>query len=95
LPRRFPCHSRTARAVLGIGTRQAAKPSFKSLQSEIDRMEEQYADDGDYDEATADALDTASRSFSEPTAEEEALLKKMKTWATRAVGKRESKLLNW
>jgi superfamily II DNA/RNA helicase len=78
---------------LASARRKAAKPSFKSLQSEIDRMEEEYADDSDYDEATADALDTASRLFSEPTAEEVALLKKMKAWATRAVGKRESKAL--
>ena len=35
-------------------------------------MDEEYADDTDYDEATADALDTATRLFAEPTADEEA-----------------------
>ena len=35
------------------------------------------ADDNDYDEATTDAVDTASRLFSEPSEKELALLKKM------------------
>lgn len=47
-------------------------------------MDEEYADDSDYDEATADALDTATRLFAEPTEEEQALLKRMKDWAKRA-----------
>lgn len=78
--------------------RKSAKPSFKSLQSEIDRMDEEYADDGDYDEATADAVDTATRLFAELTPEEDDLLKQMKAWADRACGKRDSKVLelvNW
>lgn len=55
-------------------------------------MDEEYADDGDYDEATADAMDTATRLFAEPTADEEALLQKMKDWAKRARGQRDSKV---
>jgi len=46
----------------------------------------------DYDEATADALDTATRLFAEPTADEESLLKQMKEWAKRAKGQRDSKV---
>ena len=63
---------------------RSSQPSFKILQRELDRMEEEYADDEDYDEATTDALDTATRLFSEPTDEELALLKQMKQWASRA-----------
>jgi SNF2 family DNA or RNA helicase len=83
---------------LATARRKAARPSFKSLQSEIDRMDEEYADDGDYDEATADAVDTATRLFAELTPDEDALLKRMKAWAVRACGKRDSKVLelvNW
>ena len=75
-----------------------AKPSFSVLQREFDRMEEEYADDSEYDEATADALDSATRLFSEPTEQEQALMKKMKKWGERARAQRESKanqLIQW
>ena len=68
-----------------------ARPSFGILQRELDRMEEDYADDTEYDEATTDAVDTASRLFSEPTDEELALLKQMKEWAARASAQLDSK----
>lgn len=77
---------------LHTAKKKAAKPTYKTLQLELDRMDEEYADDGEYDEATADALDTATRLFAEPTADEEALLKKMKEWARRARGQRDSKV---
>ena len=67
------------------------RPTYKNLQLELDRMDEEYADDRDYDEATADALDTATRLFAEPTVDEEVLLRKMKDWAKRARGQRDSK----
>jgi ERCC4-related helicase len=76
---------------LHTAQKKVAKPAYKTLQLELDRMDEEYADDNDYDEATADALDTATRLFSEPTADEEALLQKMKDWARRARGQRDSK----
>lgn len=72
-------------------TKKAAKPTYRTLQLELDRIDEEYADDGDYDDATADALDTATRLFAEPTADEESLLLKMKEWAKRARGQRDSK----
>jgi superfamily II DNA or RNA helicase len=83
---------------LHTARKKVAKPSFKTLQLELERLDEEYADDTDYDDATADALDTATRLFSEPTADEEALLKQMKDWAKRARGQRESKvkqLIEW
>jgi len=76
---------------LQTARKKIAKPTYKTLQLELDRMDEEYADDGDFDEATADALDTATRLFAEPTADEESLLQKMKDWARRARGQRESK----
>ncbi len=77
---------------LHTSRRKVAKPSYKTLQFELERMDEEYADDTDYDEATADALDTATRLFAEPTADEEVLLRKMKEWAERAKGQRDSKV---
>ena len=41
-------------------------------------MDEDYADDTEYDAATNDALDPASRLFREPTEQERALLKTMR-----------------
>ena len=61
-------------------------------------MDEDYADDAEYDEATTDAVDAASLLFSEPTADELALLKQMRTWAEKASGQRDSKvkrLIDW
>ena len=39
------------------------KPTFGILKREIDRIDEDYADDEEYDEATGDAVETASRLF--------------------------------
>lgn len=83
---------------LQTARKRIARPTYKTLQLELDRMEEEYADDTDYDEATADALDTATRLFAEPTADEQSLLKQMKDWAKRARGQRDSKakeLVQW
>ena len=61
-------------------------------------MDEDYADDTEYDEATTDAVDAASLLFSEPTANELALLKQMREWAEKASGQLDSKvkcLIDW
>src|SRR5262249_31544845 len=76
---------------LHTARKKVAKPTYHTLQLELDRMDEEYANDTDYDEATADALDTATRLFAEPTDEEETLLKQMNAWARRARGQRDSK----
>jgi SNF2 family DNA or RNA helicase len=79
-------------------SRGEARLSFGILQRELDRIEEDYADDSEYDEATTDAVDTASRLFSEPTDEELALLRQMKEWAGRASAQLDSKarqLIGW
>lgn len=78
--------------------RASAKPTIGILNREIDRIEEDYADDESYDEATVDAVDTATRMFTEPTDEELRLLGKMRTWAETACAKNDSKcrrLIDW
>jgi hypothetical protein len=54
-----PQHEKSLRTA----RKKVAKPTYKTLQLELGRMDEEYADDTDYDEATADALDTATRLF--------------------------------
>jgi ERCC4-related helicase len=74
------------------------KPSVGVLKQELDRIDEDYADDNEYDEATTDAVDAASLLFSEPSAKERALLKQMRTWAEKASGQLDSKvkcLIDW
>jgi ERCC4-related helicase len=74
------------------------KPSRAILQRQIEKLEEEYADDSLADEAAEDAVDTATRLFREPTAEELALLKQMKAWAATAVARTDSKvqeLIRW
>lgn len=75
-----------------------APPTVSVLQREFERMDEDYADDSEYDEATADALDSATRLFAELTDQEKSLLKKMKKWGDSARAQRDSKaneLIAW
>jgi len=77
---------------------RTVRPTVRVLQRELDRLDEEYADDDVAEEAASDALDTATLLFSEPTAEELELLKRMKQWATKAAAQRDSKqhaLVRW
>ncbi len=74
------------------------QPSIGLLKQELDRIDEDYADDTEYDEATTDAVDAASLLFSEPTEAELALLKRMRQWAVKASEQLDSKvncLIKW
>ncbi|QDU88394.1 RNA polymerase-associated protein RapA [Pirellulimonas nuda] len=78
--------------------KKAAKPTISVLQRELDRLDEEYGDDDEFDQASDDALDSASRLFAEPTPTETGLLKQMKDWAEKASGQRDSKakqLIAW
>jgi ERCC4-related helicase len=68
------------------------KPSIAILQRQIEKVEEEYGDDSAADEAYDDAVDTATRLFRQPTAEELALLKQMKAWAASAMAQTDSKV---
>ena len=68
------------------------KPSIGIVRQEIDRVDEDYADDQESDDATTDALDAASLLFSEPSETELALLKRMRQWAEKASGQLDSKV---
>jgi Superfamily II DNA/RNA helicases, SNF2 family len=74
------------------------RPSEGILRSRVEQMEEESDDDEYLDEVTTEALDTVAPLFHEPTAEEEALLKKLRTWADDARRRPDSKaqeLIDW
>jgi SNF2 family DNA or RNA helicase len=74
------------------------RPTIGILQRQIDKVEEEYGDDSAAEEAHEDAVDTATRLFREPSAEELALLKQMKAWAASAMAQTDSKvreLIRW
>lgn len=73
-------------------------PSLGILRQQIARVEEEYAEDDIYEEATGDAVEASTRLFREPTAEEQALLQKMHRWAEKASHRPDSKtqtLISW
>ncbi len=87
-------------ASLRNGARKLAstKPTLGMLRREIDLIDEDYADDEEYDDATGEAVETASRLFSEPSDQELALIKTMRDWAERACSRNDSKarqLIDW
>jgi SNF2 family DNA or RNA helicase len=74
------------------------KPTVGILQRQIDEVEEEYADDTAFEEATEDAVESATRLFREPTGEESALLKQMRDWVAAAKARGDSKstkLVKW
>lgn len=78
--------------------KSVAKPTRGILQRQIDRAEEERSVDDEAEEATHDAIDAASLLFQEPTGEETALLKEMKTWAETATARLDAKakqLMRW
>jgi SNF2 family DNA or RNA helicase len=89
-------HEQSLRTARRQGT--TSKPSVGILQQQIDRAEEDYFDDSEYEVATDDAVDAATLLFREPTAEELDLLRRMKDWAIAASARPDSKaieLIRW
>ena len=72
---------------------RAPKPSLGILKRQIARMEEDYADDDEYEDASVGATDTASQLFRELTPRERWLLDQMQNWADRAANTADSKTL--
>ena len=69
-----------------------ARPTRGILQRQIDRVEEDYSVDEEAEEAAHEAIDAAGLLFREPTGEELALLREMKTWAERATTQLDAKV---
>jgi SNF2 family DNA or RNA helicase len=78
--------------------KSAARPTPGVLQRQIDRVEEEYWVDDEAEDATDDAVDSASLLFHELSGEEAALLKQMKNWAESASAHLDAKaktLVRW
>jgi hypothetical protein len=77
----------------------APKPTEGLLRRQLtQQLEEDYADDDVYEEATTDALASATRLFRELSGEESRLLRELRRWAVRSASRPDSKaaeLLCW
>lgn len=79
-------------------TAPLCRPSLGILRQQLERVEEEYADDEVYEEATVEAVETAVRLFREMTLEEREVLDKMRQWADSASHRPDSKtktLIRW
>lgn len=74
------------------------RPAAAALQRHLDRLEEDYSDDADAEEAAVEAIDVASRSLAPPSANEAELLTAMGEWAehaTRHLDAKARRLVGW
>lgn len=65
--------------------------SSSQLQRELDRVDEEFGDDEEYEQTTRDTIETASRLFREPDPHEAKLLSEMRAWAETARNRADSK----
>jgi len=65
-------------------TARASKPTAGLLRRQIEGIEEEFADDDCAEESIADIVETTTRLFREPSAEEEQLLRELKRYAEEA-----------
>jgi SNF2 family DNA or RNA helicase len=76
------------------GGKKKALPKQMSLgvlRRQLAQVDEEYANDDEYEEATTDAVEAASPLLNKITAQEQTLLNKMRDWAERASNIRDSK----
>jgi hypothetical protein len=75
-----------------------AKPAVGILRRQLEQVDEEFADDAVYEEATGDAIASSTRLFRAPSPEEQRLLTAMQTWADQASRRPDAKaqeLLDW
>ncbi len=77
---------------------KSRKPAMSLLRRQVEQADEEYADDGAYEETTFEALDSASKLFADLTDEEERLLAELRTYAdaaSRIPDTKAKKLIKW
>lgn len=80
------------------GGAPTSRPTAGILRQQIERAEEEHANDDIYEGATDDAVELATRLFRPLTPQEAELIKKMKRWAETASARMDNKtkeLLKW
>ncbi|PZD72917.1 RNA polymerase-associated protein RapA [Acaryochloris thomasi RCC1774] len=78
--------------------KRVAKPSAEILRRQLEQVDEAFADDAVYEEATDDAIATSTRLFHAVTVAEQQLLNQMQDWADQASRLPDAKaqeLLDW
>jgi ERCC4-related helicase len=71
--------------------KRPVRPSMGILRRQLAQIEEEYADDNEYEQATSGAVDTATRLFRELSPREQWLLNHVRTWAEKAMAQRDCK----
>ncbi len=71
--------------------KRSVRPSMGILRRQIAQIDEEYADDDEYEAAASGAIDTASRTFRELGSRERWLLDQMRQWAEKATAQRDCK----
>lgn len=80
------------------GRTQRARPTLGILRRQIAQMDEDYADDDEYEDTARGTVDTATKLFTDLTREEQQLLRDMREWAERAEVRADTKataLIQW
>jgi superfamily II DNA or RNA helicase len=75
-----------------------SKPAVGILRRQLEQVEEEFADDQVYEEATEEAIASSTRLFRSPSPEEQRLLTQMQDWADQASRQPDAKaqtLLGW
>ncbi|MBN8605276.1 MAG: DISARM system SNF2-like helicase DrmD, partial [Planctomycetes bacterium] len=84
--------SKHMQSIQGGGKKaQPKQMSLGVLRRQLAQVDEEYANDDEYEEATTGAVEAASPLLNKVTAQEMTLLKKMHDWAERASNIRDSK----
>ncbi len=91
-------HEQSVSASTASGARPRNKPLQGVLRRQLQQIDESYADDDDYEDATVGAVDTATRTFRSLNDQEKTLISDMRAWAQRAAGRQDQKtrsLVRW
>jgi superfamily II DNA or RNA helicase len=91
-------HEATLAGLAPQAAKRPARPTMGILRRQIAQIDEEYADDEEYEDATGGAVDTATRLFREPGPRERWLLDHMRAWAEKATAQRDCKtraLIEW
>ena len=91
-------HEQSVSASAAAGARSRSKPLQGVLRRQLQQIDESYADDDEYEDATVGAVDTATRTFRSLNDQEKTLISDMRGWAQRAAGRQDQKtraLVQW
>ena len=91
-------HERTMSDRAESRARSRRKPPQNILRRQLQQIDESYADDDEYEDATDSAVDTATRTFRPLSGHEQALIDEMRAWAVRAAARQDQKtrtLVQW